>query len=104
MIKKLLVGPLGNPSIKRDFSRIPKLDLTQRSGGLFGIFQSKYLDKSVFNLSHEVTDFFRNNREYLVQEFPFIGSDDDILINFACLHFLILKERLVRDDLVFLKP
>jgi len=79
----------------RKFSAVPKVDKTKNSGGLFGLFETKYLSKPVFNLSHEVTDFFINNSQYLVKEFPFLGQDSDILVNFTCLHFVLIKERLV---------
>jgi hypothetical protein len=76
-------------------AKLPKVDKTSHESLFFGLVKKTYLSRPVYNLAHEISDYLTEDRDYIVKEFPFMGSDDEIYINFGCLHFVLLLERLV---------
>ena len=82
--------------LRRTFSvqKLPKVDKTCHKSSFFGLVKKTYLSRPVYNMAYEITDFMTEERDYLINEFPFMSSDDEIYINFACLHFMLLSERL----------
>lgn len=87
--------------MKRTFAvlTLPKVDKTCHKKSFFGLIKKSYLSRPVYNMAYEISDFMMDERDYILNEFPFMSSEDEIYINFACLHFLLLAERLHHTEM-----